>query len=122
MTEQEGSGQVVTGSLHLSAGSSEFRESSAQGQQTFSVEVSREIQRSADAQHRREEQRKDNDARRHRENVLFYVVIIVMVACLLTGFAMITMSENTETRRTGQSIVTLILGAVAGYFTGRAGK
>jgi len=32
------------------------------------------------------------------------------------------MAQNPEPRRFGQAIVALLLDAVAGYFTGRAGK
>ena len=45
-----------------------------------------------------------------------------MVAGLITGLVMATLAQNAETRRLGQGIVTSLLGAVAGYFTGRAGR
>lgn len=50
------------------------------------------------------------------------MVVSLMVAGLVAGLLVATMAQNPETRRFGQAIVTLLLGAVAGYFTGRAGK
>lgn len=110
-----------------------FTGSRIEGQQSFSLERGEHELRSATAERKYqldrlrtesqiEEERKENERRRERERVLFYVVISLMVGGLVVGFLMATRAQDADTRRFGQGIVTLILGAVAGYFTGRAGK
>ncbi|MBA3643142.1 MAG: hypothetical protein H0W59_03630 [Chloroflexia bacterium] len=128
MTEKE-----VLGSAHLRSGDSEFRESRAEGTQELSLAHAELDLKSVTAEREHqlkrfrvesqiEEERKENERRRARERVLFYVVVFLMVAGLIVGVLLATSAQNAETRRFGQGIVTLILGAVAGYFTGRAGK
>jgi hypothetical protein len=122
---------VDSGPISLSAegdlaANSTLQGSSAEGQQTFSIERGRHELRAADAAHRREEQRKDNELRRHREKVVFYVVVGILVAGLVVGFIVAVEADNADTRRWAQGIVTLlfggIVGGITGYFTGRSGK
>jgi hypothetical protein len=134
MTERDRPRRTETNPIRPSSGNFEFGESRAEGSQELSL-THRELDlKSATAERKHEldrlrveakitEEKEENKRRRERERVLFYVVVGVMVAGLVAGFFTATVSSDPDIRRFGQAIVTLILGAVAGYFTGsRVGK
>jgi len=100
--------------------------SSAKGVQAVGILESKQAVRAADAAHRRDEQRKDNEARRLRELISFIVIMVIVAASWGIGFLMMVFAENDNRQAFGQDVFLLvlgsILGALAGYFTGKAGK
>jgi uncharacterized membrane-anchored protein YjiN (DUF445 family) len=101
---------------------SSFSSSTTQGTQRFSAkqaehELSRDRQK-----HNLAEEAKDNDLRRQ----MLIVVGIVIFVVLAVSFIVAATSENDGTRAWAQGVVSTItggiVGAVAGYFTGRSSK
>jgi len=122
---------VESGPISLSAESDAtanptLERSSAEGQQTFSVERGKHELKAAADKHKQDEEKKDNKARRQREGILFGVVLLVVLASWVTGFGMALFAENDWRQALGRDIVFLVLGGllggVAGYFTGKAAK
>jgi len=121
-------GEVVDlGPIHLTAGSDAtikptVEHSSAEGAQAFSIERRKHDQRVAAEEHKREEQRKNNELRWHQEKMRFYAVLFVLGLAFIFGIIAGVFADNTGTRRFGQGVVTLIVGGIVGYPTGRSGK
>jgi hypothetical protein len=112
-------------------------EGEPEGRLAFSAELGQYELKAADAAHRRQvalaklqhdlaEQRLDNARRRQREMVGFFAVVGIAVVGLVVGFGVAVWSDNGDTRRWAQGLVTLlfggIVGGLAGYFTGKVGR
>jgi hypothetical protein len=120
---------------------SSFHDSRAEGPLTFSLERSKHELQAQSATHRQyvermriqhelEELRKDNDARRAREaeqdrnqqvrdRAIFWLSIVGVILGLGAGSVAGFIIEDEFTQRWGQSLITLIVGGLIGYFTGR---
>ncbi|MDQ3781303.1 MAG: hypothetical protein M3354_12275 [Chloroflexota bacterium] len=102
-----------------------FRDSSAKGDQTFTIEQLKQQERADAARHRREEQRKESEARRGRERQLFMTITAVVVASWAVGTGMVLFAENPERQDIGREILVIVLsgllGGVAGYISGSRG-
>ena len=105
-------------------------EGSIGGPQEFLLEREEHQLKAASEAHKREMQRqrldqeldeacKNSDLRRFQQRTLFVVVLFVVGLGLIFGSFIATLPDNGDTRRFGQAIVTLLLGAIAGYLTGR---
>jgi hypothetical protein len=119
------------------AGEPSLRDSRTDGEQDFSIlrgefelkaetaAHKRQLERMR-VEHELEQERKSNEDRRQRDKIIFFVVVFVVVAGLAVGFAVAVRSQNDDTRRGAQNIVTILFsamaGGLAGYFTGKAGK
>jgi hypothetical protein len=115
--------------------------SQVQGDQTFSLEQSEhQLKAESEAHRRRLEQARadhdlaeaklDNDARRVREagenkarlrheEIIFWLIVVAVCGGLIGGFLGIFVATDADTRRWSQSLVTLIVGGLVGYFTGK---
>jgi hypothetical protein len=116
----------------------------AEGRQVFSPDIARhelnlaKQQLSAEEKrHELEEAARDNESRskreeagdrsrRRRQDVGFYSILSVVIVGLAVSLAIGTMAKNADTRNFAQNAFILILGAIlgalAGYFTGRSGN
>lgn len=105
----------------------------AEGRQTFSPDFAKHELNLAKQQLTAEEQRhrldeiaKDNASRRQRENVGFFAILGIVIVGLLASGTIGVSSANAATRDWAQDAFVLILGSVlgalAGYFTGKSGK
>ncbi len=112
---------------------SAFQDSKAEGEQTFSPERSQHELKLAkheltaeETRSHLEESRLDNASRRKREQIGFYTVLSVVVVGLATSGIIGVAAKNSNTRDWAQGVFTLILGtllgALAGYFTGKGSK
>ena len=140
MTDQEPSTEARSDELGTGATTSTVSSvvnSSTAGEQTFSAERGRHELKVAAEEHNRQmerlrteqelaETREDNAQRRLREKIGFFVVVGIAVLGLGIGFAVAVESQNDDTRRWAQGLVTLlfggIVGGLAGYFTGKVGR
>jgi hypothetical protein len=120
--------QSTTGEL-----SSGFSGSRAENTRGFSIEQARHELKLAAHRLTAEEKRrqldeieKDNASRRRRENVGSYTILGVVVGGLLSSGAVGVASSNGATRDWAQGAFVLILGsllgALAGYFTGKSSR
>jgi hypothetical protein len=116
----------------LNPSSSAFRQSRAEGAQTFNAEQGKhdiEVQSAAHQQnvelrrldHELVEKRKDNNLRR-----VCFIAVLVLLAVALVVSGIVGIANNVPgTQQWAQNIVTTILGgllgAIAGYFAGRSG-
>ncbi len=72
-------------------------------------------------EHELEQQARDNDNRRQREMLLFYAALGTGVVLLGVGLAIGVMLDTSEAKASwARSIVTAVLGAFAGYLTGKS--
>lgn len=72
-------------------------------------------------EHELDQQARDNDNRRQREMLLFYTALGTGVVLLVVGLVTGVMLETSEAKASwARSIVTAILGAFAGYLTGKS--
>jgi hypothetical protein len=105
----------------------------AEGRQVFSPDVARhelnlrkQQLNAEEKRHELEEAAKDNASRRRREEFGFYAVLVLVIAALAASLIIGVGSKNADTRNWAQGAFTLILGALlgalAGYFTGRTSK
>ena len=130
MSDQEGDQGVRSelGSTSFSGGSSftttgtVFRSSEAVGNQEWTLEYGQWAIDYEAAVHQREEEKKDNDLRR----LCFRIILGLLVAALVAGALAGAFSDDPGTRQWAQNIVTTLigglLGAVAGYFSGRSAR
>lgn len=132
MSEGEGIWKgTVEGALadELAGIAGTFEESQSEGQQVFSVDRGKHELKVVTEERKYllerlrteaeiDEDRKDNDQRRCLRKVSFVFVIGVGTAALVAGFAVVAFADNDDTRRWAQSLVTLLVGAVAGGFAG----
>jgi hypothetical protein len=110
-----------------------FTDSSIQGRQSWSQEQAKhELRATSEAhkhsielerqKHELREATKDNAQRR----LAFNVVVGVLLAILVVSLFLAIQSENGTTRAWAQGVVSSVMGgivgAVAGYFTGKSGK
>lgn len=116
---------------------SEMRNLRIEGRQTLSFEPTPMQLKAAAQQHKQQtetqdrvherlQETKDNDARRQRETVGFYLLLTVVLSGLVASGIVGVASHNADRRDFAQAVCTLILGgllgALAGYFTGKATK
>jgi len=98
--------------------------SSAQGQQAFSVEQSRQEVRAADAQHRRDEAQKDNELRRQLIRYFSVMALLVVGSAFVFGIVLGVVVDDNDIQNAGISlvgtIVGAVIGAIAGYFAGKS--
>jgi hypothetical protein len=131
MAQKPSHGESPTGDVEISPVPSAFTDSRAQGTLRWSVEQGKhereleKLRQAAEAKRRElDEIEKDNASRRQRENVGFYTVLGVVVSGLSVSLIIGVMSANGDTRSWAQGAFTLILGsllgALAGYFTGKS--
>lgn len=73
------------------------------------------------ARHDREEFRKDNDQRRQLQKVMFSVVVGTIVGMLIISLVTSLAADSNQTKEWARSIVSLIVGGLAGYITGKSG-
>jgi F0F1-type ATP synthase assembly protein I len=74
-------------------------------------------------EHELEQQARDNDNRRQREMLLFYAALVTGVVLLGVGLVVGVVLDTSEAKAGwARSIVTAILGAFAGYLTGKSTK
>ncbi|MDQ3696014.1 MAG: hypothetical protein M3464_20700 [Chloroflexota bacterium] len=103
-----------------------YLELSAQGLKTQTALHEQHLQR-INAEHHLLQTAKDNDARRDREakhfqdrrdteKNIYKVVLIGTVAGLVIGCLAVFLSPDDAIQRWGQSLITLILGALVGYW------
>lgn len=72
--------------------------------------------------HELEEARKDNDQRRREQDISFRLGIVAIVVVLGVALTSIFVVDNEQTKEWARSMTTLIVGALAGYFTGKTRK
>ena len=125
--EGEGRGQIVEGSASPSAESSMtvsetvIRGSSSVGNQSWTLEYGQWEIDYQTAAHQREQEKKDNDLRRLCFKVILALLIMTFGATAFLGF----FYEDESVRPVAQNAFTTLLGgfigALAGYFSAKAG-
>lgn len=115
----------LSASSSLSVTEAVISGSQSSGVQTFSVEQIRLEQKGRAEAHRHamERERLENEEsqkqhERKKDWIIFCLVVCAMAGGLLFGVALNFMSVNQETKRWGQSLIILIIGALGGYITG----
>jgi len=133
MTEEGGGSQPQSLPAPPAAEAGGFVATTLQGGQTFSLEQSEHQLRAEDPAHRRvleledhrlalEDRRKDNDLRRYCFGGVLRLLVIVL---FFSGLQGVTNQDPTTKQRAQGLVTTLIgglLGAIAGYFTAKAGS